>query len=178
MTLKTNVPAKRYDLFITAFEKEVERAQARIALMNKMQKVYEIVRTALEEEELPNPIRLELDPAGVFVTMSPLPNDRKSFFDGILLKIGAGLKRNRLHDGRPAKGQHSFQFTYKWNLMSFDPIVSVQLKIEVPYEGTKYIKVVKIPQKAEAYTYNDIKLEWLEEPEPQNTFAEPEEIPF
>jgi hypothetical protein len=175
--MKKNLPARRYDVFLTAFEKEVERAQAKIALMNRLQKVYETVRCALESEDLENVIKLELDPNGVIATITPLPADRKSFFDSLVEKIGTGLKLDKLHhDGRPAAGQYSYSFTYKWNLVSFKPVAQVKLSIDVPIEGTQYIKIRRIPCRAEAYTYEDVKLEWLEEPGFHNNFVE--EIPF
>lgn len=174
-----NLPARRYDVFLTAFEKEVERAQTKIALMNRMQKVYETVRCALEAEELDNVIKLELDPNGVFATITPLPDDRKSFFDGLIEKIGNGLKLDKLHPtGKPAAGQYSYSFTFKWNLISFKPVAQVKLAIDVPIEGTKYIKIRRVPCRAEAYDYEDIKLEWLEEPSFHNEATSIEEIPF
>lgn len=177
-----NLPAKRYDLFITAFEKEVARAQERIALLNRMQKVYEVVRSALEVEELKNEVHLALQTDGVTATIQALANDRKEFFTGLLNNIGHGLKRDQLHStGRPAAGTIPFAFTYSWNLVSFKPLARVRLVIEVPLEGTNYIRVIRTPQHAEAYTYEDVRVEWLEEPSyynPECPISKEEEIPF
>lgn len=162
------VPAKRYDLFIKAFEKKVEEAQKQIAAMDRLMRPYEICRAALELAELENETSLDLRSDGILIRIVPLDHDREEFYHPILQKIGSELLRANLHkDGIPTSSSSSYDFYHIWRLNcptteSRPPTIT--LRIDVPLEGTSYIEILKSEPRVQTYTEVERKPIWLKEP--------------
>jgi hypothetical protein len=161
---KKNLPAQRYDIFLTAFEKEVAKRQAEIAEMDCLMRPYEIVRKALEAVKLPNETRLTLSKGTVEATITPKENDHRNSFDELLKLIGSELKLANLHPS----GEHAYSVSYdiffRWRLSEIRGLktpATINIRIDVPYDGTKYIKVVRTKRPT---TYDDITttITWLE----------------
>lgn len=178
------VPAKRYDLFIKAFEKEVAKAQERIAKMDKLMLPYEIVREALERAKLENDVRLTLSEFGVYCYIQVLPTDKESTFIPLLKQIGDELCRHRLHrDGIGSTLNSGYSFTHTWRLSSIFSAARLIVTLDVPPEGTPYIGIEETITK-EMTEYRDRKLFWRDSPETQpdvfnyKEMEEEEEISF
>ena len=183
--LKSNVPAKRYDLFIKAFEKEVEKAQAKIRKMDGLMRPYESCRAALEKANLVNETELSLHEQGITIRIVPLDDDRKGFCDQLLKDIGASLKQANLHaDGQPADSVCSCDFYYRWRLRGFEGnIPTVTVRLDVPLAGTKYIKIIETNRQISTIESVDRKPVWiadvLQEVEQLTAKPDPDnEIPF
>ena len=172
------VPAKRYDVFLTAFEKEVTKAQERIKKLDRFQRVYEICRLALEDAKLENETKLLLQEEGVEVVIVPLQADKEGFYSQIIKDIGSGLLQAGLHStGEAAFGTTSYDFCHKWRLVKISNLATVQVRIDVPFTGTDFIDFEKGIPKTEHYISQDQKPIWLKEP--KNISADqPVEIPF
>lgn len=155
------VPARRYDIFIKAFEKEVHEAQLRIKKMDRLMKPYELVREALERFRMPNTHDLRLDATEVVVIIVPTDDDHWNAFDPLLEDIGKGLAGAKLHSSGVPSVDHEFglDWNYRWRLIIADGTVStVRVRIDVPYSGTRYIKVTETK---EARVDSIYKARWL-----------------
>jgi hypothetical protein len=173
--MTTNLPTKRYDIFISAFEKVVERKQKEIERVNALQKAYEIARTALERLELKNDTVLELHERGIDISISPLPTDKKGFYDAMLKEIGQELKAFNLHPtGLPVATTTSFDFVHEWklrisNLFVFPP--HLRILLDVPIGGTETIKIWEGPKQQSVTYYSERKPYWKEDGEPETIDA-------
>jgi hypothetical protein len=154
-------PSRRYDIFQTAFEKKVTEAQEEIKALERLSRVYEIVRLALERAALQNDVKIELRQHGIKCVIQLLPNDRKKIFDTILAEIGNELKALELHDGVPSRMALGYALDHDFYLSTLN--AWVELKLEVPKEGTNYIRVVKRQVSIPATTHTAIKVCWIEE---------------
>ena len=178
-----NLPSKRYDLFIKAFEKKVEEAQKAIAKMDKLMRPYEICRAALEKAELENETKLELNSDGIRVTIIPLQADKKGFYQTVLTEIGKELQRSNLHStGEASEGVTSYDFFHRWSLKGFTETIppKIELRIDVPMTGTDYIKIIEDNPRIQTYTEVDRKPVWIDTIERHKitNLSEVDEIPF
>lgn len=178
------VPSKQYDLFIKAYEKFVAERQEEIRKADRLMRVYEIVRGALERARLPNETKLQLTPDGVDVDIYVMEDDRRQLFADLLADIGRELQEARLHDdGIPAINSQGLYWTHTWRIPKIDkhdpPWVRVGLLI--PAKGTRYIKVNK-RERAVSYNTVEYSAEWHSGPlyprKVKVTHAEKDEIPF
>lgn len=166
MTKKPNLPAKRYELFISAWEKKVAEAQKELSLLERLSGPYEVVRRVLEEAKLENESSLDMSKRGITLRIQPLDTDRKQVFIILSKAVGVELNRLRFHeDGVPAEGKTSYDFYYVWQLRDFNPIVEVLVVIDVPINGTPHIKILETDHKTETITSCNRRPVWIEDEE-------------
>lgn len=159
------VPAKRYDIFISAFEKYVADRQKEIARVDRMMRPYEIVRIALERAKLPNDVRLELKDNGVSVNITIMEDDRRPMFDRILEDIGSNLKAASIHpDGCPVHISSGLTLHYYWRLRGLHDIdpPDIDIYLHVPSAGTRYINVVR-REEIHSYTVRHYTVSWIDD---------------
>src|SRR5262245_37363485 len=147
--IKKNVPAKRYDIFIKAFEKFVADKQQEVAKADKLMRPYEAVRAALEEARLPNDTDFVLLANSIDLKVYISEEDRRPPFEKLIEDIGARLlDANLHHDGSPSRSEGGRYWRYAWRLVSegktYPP--SVNLCLEMPNKSGKYITVTKEEQ--------------------------------
>lgn len=180
--METNLPAKRYDLFIKAFEKEVEKAQEKIKAMDRLMRPYEICRAALEKADLKNETKLELRDDGIRIVIVPLQDDQKDFYAEVMSSLKSDLVAAKLHPtGIPADGETSFDFFHYWNLHGFSSRPPrIEIRIDVPISGTDYIEIWKGPERVQTYTERDQKPIWLDKPRAnkETDLGGADDIPF
>jgi hypothetical protein len=160
-----HVPSKRYDIFITAFDKLVAEAQKEIAKADKLMRPYEIVRGVMERADLKNDVSLYLKPGEIHLYIRVMDDDHREVFDQILREIGRELRGANLHpSGNPGVfGEGSITLQYFWRLRGIDdddpPTVNVY--INTPLRGTNHIKV-EAKQISRTYTNTEYTVTWLE----------------
>ena len=160
------VPAKRYDPFITAFEKYVHERQKEISKVDRLMRPYEITRAALEKADILNEAKLSVEPGGVYVNIEVLEKDRREKFEAILAHIGDELCLAKLHpDGEPASLHNSTTFRYYWRLRGIagkdqNP-PEVEVRLNVPTKGTEFVRVTK-EERVSNYTYPHYIAVWIE----------------
>ena len=160
------VPAKRYDIFITAFEKYVAERQKEIAKADRLMRPYEIARAALERADILNDTRLELRKDGIYINIVVQENDRREKFEKILQNIGEELYTVKLHpDGAPAYYHGQLSFRYFWKLRGIagkdEEPPEVEVVLNIPVKGTKFVRVTK-EEKQSTWTNSIYTSTWIE----------------
>ena len=159
-----SMPSKRYDLFIKAYEKHVSKVQEEIAKLDRLSRPYEIVQLALEAANLDNDINLVLALDNVKVVIRVLDDDQEEKFLPLLASIGAGLVEWRLHsDGLYSTTNLGYDLYYQWQLKTLEPRAWIEIRLDVPLEGTKYILIKKEPRQRIYNDYN-VSVEWRKLP--------------
>lgn len=158
------VPSKRYLDFLTLFEQKVSEAQASIRAMDRMMKPYDLVREALAEVNLPNAITLDIDKNGVWVSTIPVDNDTQKTFYPLINTIAAKLEAAKLHDGKPAISKSYWFHDYVWRLLSFYPYITVRFRIDIPFEGTNLIEVIRKEVPVPDHVQTDWSVVWHDKP--------------
>lgn len=137
---KANVPAPRYELFTSAFEKKVAAYQEIIRATEKSEQVYNICRDALERAKLPNDVKLDLAPKGVSIEIEALPTDKLALFQRAFEMIGEGLVAARLRNNtEPAIGDVRWRSGITAVFHVKCPLTAMMSKVEIsvymPSEG-------------------------------------------
>ena len=159
------VPAKRYEIFISAFEKFVEQRQKEINKADQLMRPYELVRNALEGLKLENDVKLELTEYGVDVRIKLLDTDTREHIHHIVKTVGTALRP--VHpDGEPViLPQAGLAFHYYWVLHGVkgydDRPPDVDLYIDIPSKGTPYIHVTAT-EEVSTYTCTRYRASWKE----------------
>lgn len=142
----TQLPALRYECFVTKLQQEVEAARERILAMSAMENVYKVVVDALERCKHPNDTDVHVSASSVSVGMVALPTDRLADFKSLVGVIGYGLQMAGLHDdGVPSIAAHAHSEplrVYRWQLAGAG-WRQVALSIEVPKKGLPDCRVVR-----------------------------------
>lgn len=86
---KSNVPAKRYPIWIDAFSNMVTEAQKQIKQAEGLQIPYLCVKEVLDDMNLPHDINIQLQGECIFISLTPQKDDRLSLYDEIMTKIAA-----------------------------------------------------------------------------------------
>lgn len=161
------VPAKRYDLFITAFEKKVTEAQESIKRMDQLMRPYEVCRETLELFELENETRLQLTERGIHIDIAIMDLDREEKFLKLISKLGSNLLERKMHlDGQPSAENSGYSFNYTWRLQGFKDFKSpprIWLCLNPHWDGSTYIKVEEIKRKVEREE-SDRRIFWVDQP--------------
>lgn len=159
------VPVPRYPQFITAFEHEVDEAQKRIKLLEKMERPYSVVTAALEEVDLPNQIIVKMRPTQIKIDAVALETDSTGTFKPMIDNIGAKLFAADLHsDGEPSvcAGGWWRCLEYGWSRVDKNekgfPFValSVNLQIDLPLKGLIDLEVKQVERVSTDYRYEII----------------------
>lgn len=133
------LPSKRYDLFITAFEKYVTKQQEAIRAAESMERIYNLVREALTAADLGNDTRMELEPNALTVTIMVDEGDHISTFAALAANIGAALHKNKLHsDGKPAVGKRGISPRVEYRFVVLQdslPVRSASIVLRLPDKG-------------------------------------------
>jgi hypothetical protein len=109
-------PAKRYPLFITAFEREVTEAQKAIDALRRLEHLYNIVRGALIAVDLPHDIRLTMSDSAVRLHITLDKTQAASDLRPLVERIGAELVQAGLRtDPKPAEYIGSY-LSWSWRL--------------------------------------------------------------
>lgn len=167
---KKHVPAKRYDLFITAFEKKVAEAQERISAMNALQGPYSIVREILELADLPNDINLDMTEAGISVRI-PVKDDQPFIiFENLARRIGKELHAAGHHqDGIPSCRNVYVDSYFEFRLNAAAHIAAgrapplISIHIDVPFSGTNLVEVT-FTEELKTYVDRRYEATWHTEP--------------
>lgn len=139
----TNLPAKRYPIFQTAFEKKVAEIQLEIKKLDELQGLYSRAREALIKANLDNEVRLEMygQWSTVSIRIYLKDGDTMDTFHPLLGAIGDGLTAHRLHhDGLPAERQGDYDRTFVWRCGP-DGTKKLELILDVPWNGTDCIEI-------------------------------------
>lgn len=159
------VPAPRFDIFITAFEKFVHQRRKEIEAVDLLMRPYEIVREAMENARLPNDNKLELITNGIRADIRVEPDNKPGPYWALAAAIGYGLHKANLHEtGEPAIDRLGSFWHNKWRLVmmgnEYPPLV--ELRFDMPLKSGKHILVEKEKYLIhyEDYRYN---IKWLEE---------------
>ncbi len=141
-----NLPTLRIEQFITAFEKKVSEAQAKIKELERMEQLYNIIRAQFDGFTGDNKITIEFEPNKVTVCIHLLSTDYSHTFDGHIKIVGKVLLDKKLHtDGIPSTAltQGSPGKTYTWRLPLKD---NESRKIEItaiyPEDGLMDVDIV------------------------------------
>lgn len=146
MTTSYPVPAKRYDIFQTAFEKKVAEAQKEIEALNALQGLYSAAREALIAVNLDNATTLEMSGKYQQVHISVIVKDGDTMdtFHPLLDELGNALVQRRLHPtGQPAMREEYIDRKFVWNIQRDKTLQRLQLTLDVPFNGTDCIEIVK-----------------------------------
>jgi hypothetical protein len=158
------VPSPRYAQFITVFEKEVTAAQERIKKIEAMEYPYNIVREAMERNNLPNDSNIILSENGIDITILAISSDSMRTFDALVSSIGESLVKADIHkDGLPAcvnggNWHNMFRRWYGKNPRKDNKICHVDLTIDIPIEGLVDLEVRKEPY---SYTNTGYKYSFI-----------------
>lgn len=160
---KHPMPSKRYDIFITAFEKVVAEKQKEIAAIDGLMRPYEIVRQALERAKLPNDASIYLLPGKIKVDIPLQDTDGMAVFVPLLKDIGQELVLARLRlKETPMMEQSAFRRIFTWKLIKMDNVPSVEVHLCVPYNGTEKVKITT-QQVPISYVDTRYSSTWLDE---------------
>lgn len=154
MTSNYPVPSKRYAIFQSAFEKRVAEIQKEVEALDSLQGIYTAAREALIAVNLDNATKLELGNKYVYILINVKDGDTMDTFHPLLDEIGNSLVQRKLHsDGLPVDSswnQYDKQFEWKCRNPS-DPhsYRSLLLELNVPWEGTDHIEIIKEEKKVD-----------------------------
>lgn len=76
--LATAVPSKRYEPWISVFERLVSEAQEKVKALSKQEKLYIIIKEFLELQGLPNEVRINVGEKYISVWINALPTNTKA----------------------------------------------------------------------------------------------------
>jgi hypothetical protein len=111
--LKTSqAVAKRYEPWITVFEKIVTEAQEDIKAIAQMEVLYNPVKEFMLLQNLPNESRIKVDKGIITVRIKTLPTNYKRDIEDFFQKFGEFLIRNNL---RETEGLPSIQWGSSWS---------------------------------------------------------------
>ena len=96
---KSNVPSKRYPIWIDAFSNMVTEAQNQIKQAEKLQLPYLCVKEVLDDMNLPHDINIKLQSECIFIDLIPQKDDRLSLYDEIMTKIAAKAVKRKIRSG-------------------------------------------------------------------------------
>jgi hypothetical protein len=156
------LPAYRYELFITAYEKKVAEMQEYVRRMEKMEQIYNILVEAATPFRLPNDQDLILNDNSVVLTIKAVPNDMLATFDQLAKSIGEALQKTGLHrDGEPSVASYGARIEYKFRVGKFDPSKdkerpTVSIIVELPTCG---IRDADVNCEQCTYTYTSFKVQ-------------------
>jgi hypothetical protein len=152
---KRKLPAKRYLDFQAVFENYVTTVQEKITALDKMRRLYNIVKFSLEKINMPNETRVSVEPTYISLTIVALPSDSLKTFEPIIRDIGHSLLDAKLHrDGTPShRAGGPYPLIFKtWSLVNG---VEILLSIECPENGLTDIEFLKVTQ-TYSNTYYDM----------------------
>jgi hypothetical protein len=140
-----NLPSKRYDIFIDAFEKIVAAKQKEIRLIEGHQQEYIVVKSALEAMNFDNDSSIHLASYGVFVRIVATPHDLFETFAKIASRISSDLVARKLR-ARPgmacSMGGSDCEISYSAHTARADGSGGmVYLTIAIPKEGLRDLVV-------------------------------------
>lgn len=90
-------PAKRYEPWISIFEKKVGELQKEIDSFRKSERPYNLAKEWLALQDFPNETRLEVTQWGVKIYLQALPTNTKKSIDDSCLSLQAFLLRNKVY---------------------------------------------------------------------------------
>jgi hypothetical protein len=155
----SRAPSLRYDLFIKVIEKEVVAAQARIEQLQKMERLYNLVKGVLEHVKLPNDTTIDCSSVSVIVSIQGLPTDFLATFDPIISGIGkAVVDAGWREEPEPSccDGGYWHHLVRTWHL---HPRM-VQVAIDLPSEeGLRDLEVIRTERHSLSYEYSMRKRE-------------------
>ena len=76
--LKSNVPSKRYEPWISVFERLVLEAQTKITKISKHERLYNVIKDFLDLQGLVNETRIEVDANYIYIIITALPTTHSS----------------------------------------------------------------------------------------------------
>lgn len=138
-------PARRYEQFISVFEKRVAEIQRQVTLMQSMERIYGVVRDAMEAADIKNDCKIELGATSVTISIVAAASDRLSSIDNLIAKVGRSLREAGLHesgDGTIRRGGYWYDIDATWAIKGGDVVRSVAMKIEIPRSGLADVEVV------------------------------------
>lgn len=156
------VPAKHYDIFITAFEKYVHEKQRQIAKVDGLHKPYEIARQCLERARLTNDTRLTLDTDAITITIYVKDGDKSDFYMPLIRDIGEELVAARLRaTSQPTSYSSNFNRSFYWHMEGYTTTIDVS--IDIPTTGTDLISVSYTDEK-EITSKRNYYVKWHDKP--------------
>lgn len=138
LSAKRNLPAPRYDLFISFFEKEVHRYQQAIEELRKLDLPYTLAREALERHRYNNKITLSAEKDHIWIDISCGESHYKEFLP-LVSTITQLLYEHSLRvttdDPNP---EVSYDIFWRWKLKGN---ITMRVKVDVPWNGNQYCQV-------------------------------------
>ena len=134
----TNLPARRYEQFISVFEKRVAEIQKQVTQMEKMESIYTVVREAMEAADLKNDSKIELGPNQVKIKITATLTDTMVAFDALLRGIGKALCDAGLHEdgeGTIRRGGYWWDVDATWAIKRDGEVRTVAINIDMPRAG-------------------------------------------
>lgn len=154
------VPARRYEQFISVFEKCVSEIQKQVTAMEKMERIYSVVREVMEAADLPNDMKFELGPNQLKIKVSAAATDKIGTFDALLKSIGLALRDAGLHeDGEGAirRGGYWYDIDATWAIKRGSTVQVVAVNIDIPRQGLADVEILceeaTITMANNVYTY-------------------------
>lgn len=108
----TNLPSKRYPLWIDMFTRKVAEAQKTIEDLSANENVYNVISSYFSELSLPNEIDINPLGSSVYVEIRLTEQDRFADFVSVVTKLGKKLYDENLHDN-PSCLELKIPDTYK-----------------------------------------------------------------
>ncbi len=169
----SNLPAKRYEQWISVFEKHVSEVQKRISRVQKLEPVYNVVRSVLEAAKLPNETKINISEGSIGsidIHIAAVETDHSETFELLRERIGhalvtAGLRERP--DGAVTRGGWYKHMSFQWHLqrkIGEDSRV-VHLVVGIPKNGIADFAVI---EKREEYTSYHLTYEFV----PRSKLAE------
>lgn len=153
------VPVPRYDLFISAFEKKVAEYQQQIRKIERLERVYNVLKEVGESFKLPNDQKLNLEAARVELHINATPDDTLKTFTKLAEAVGAKLKEAGLHrDGVPAISTAGTTVFHKFHIMdkaSNELLATACINVTLPDIGTRDATIRK---ELRTYSYHEYKI--------------------
>lgn len=163
-------PARRYDIFESAFEKAVTEAQKRIERLRNSEVVYGVVYSAMNRWDKNNDTKLNLlEDGSILIKISAESGDYLADFlkltddieNSINREFGLSLGRSKHVRELFESGQPICEF---YNELKFDwkvivngskgkTRVPVIVSVQLPHSGISDVSIVKKTGRSEAYDY-------------------------
>ena len=110
-----NVPSKRYEPWITVFERLVADAQKQVTELMKQESLYNVVKEFLDLQGLPNDVNIKVTPTYIRITVNALPTNTKADIDKFHDKLAETLFNRKLRGVKDVPNT-SWGGSWDWNV--------------------------------------------------------------
>jgi hypothetical protein len=154
----SRAPSLRYDLFIKVVEKEVVAARARIEQLQKMERIYNLVKDVVEHVKPPNDTTIDCSSVSVIMRIQALPTDFLATFDPIINGIGKALVDAGFREEPDPSCYDGGYWHHLIRTWQIHPRM-IQIMIDLPLEGLRDLEVVRTERQSLSYDYSVRKRE-------------------